>query len=312
LIVGLALVGAIYQAIATEIDRRTYPPPGQLIDVGGHKLHIHCLGEGSPTVILDHLGDGTSAQWGWVQPAVATATRVCAYDRAGHGWSDPGAEPRDAHHQARELHALLTNANIPGPYVLVGHSLGGLYVRMYADQHPSDVAGMVLIEGTHPDVWTRLGMREGIGVDDTQLAIAPAMARLGIFRLGLYPLSPPDLDLPPQQRAEVKAYYATAKYLDSLLAVNRAFSVALAQVRSTGTLNARPLVVVIGGASDNASGVARELQDDLARLSSNSTTRVVDGATHAGLVDNRDHAAQTSAAILQVVEAAQSGRPLAR
>src|SRR3954447_21727232 len=92
----LGIIGASYQAIATAVDARTFPPPGQLVDAGGYKLHIHCLGEGSPTVILEAGQGGLSSDWIWIQPEIAKATRVCAYDRAGVAWSEPGPQPRDA------------------------------------------------------------------------------------------------------------------------------------------------------------------------------------------------------------------------
>ena len=142
----LPLAGAIYQIIATEIDQRNYPPPGQMVDVGGYKLHLYCLGEGSPTVILDAVGGGSSTQWALIQPEIAATVCVCAYDRAGFGWSEPGLEPRDAHQQARELHTLLANSGIAGPYVLVGHSYGGRVARVYAAQYPDEVEGMVLVD----------------------------------------------------------------------------------------------------------------------------------------------------------------------
>jgi pimeloyl-ACP methyl ester carboxylesterase len=114
------------------------------------------MGSGSPTVILEAAADMMSADWGWVQPDIATRTRVCAYDRAGMGWSEAGPLPRDARHVAHELHTLLTKANIPRPYVLVGHSAGGLYVRLYAALYPTDVAGLVLVDPGHPDMNTRI------------------------------------------------------------------------------------------------------------------------------------------------------------
>jgi pimeloyl-ACP methyl ester carboxylesterase len=133
-LLALAVIGAIYQAIATQIDQRTYLTPGEMVDVNGQLIHINCIGEGSPTVILES-GLGTmSADWANVQPQVAKATRVCSYDRAGTGWSERGPTPRDPKQIARELHTLLGKAGIDGPYVLVGQSFGGLYVRMYADQ----------------------------------------------------------------------------------------------------------------------------------------------------------------------------------
>jgi pimeloyl-ACP methyl ester carboxylesterase len=158
LLVGLAATGASYQAIATANDQRTFPLPGQLVDVGGYRLHLQCRGTahpGSPTVILEAGAGLASPSWAWVQSAVATTTRVCAYDRAGLGWSDPGPTPRDARQVAHELHTLLERAAIAGPYVLVGHSLGGMYVRVYAAQYPDEVVGLVLVDASHPDQLTR-------------------------------------------------------------------------------------------------------------------------------------------------------------
>jgi hypothetical protein len=133
-LIALIVLGVIYQVIATETDRRAYLPSGQLYTVDGHQMHIVCKGEGSPTVILEAGAGHFSTLWAWVQPAVAQSTRVCAYDRAGYGWSEPGPEPRDAQQIATELHALLDMAEIEPPYVLVGHSLGGIYVRVYNAQ----------------------------------------------------------------------------------------------------------------------------------------------------------------------------------
>src|ERR671912_104345 len=117
----LAVAGAIYQSIATERAERAYPPPGEMVDVGGYSLHINCVGQGSPTVLLDAAAGGFSAQWVRVQQEVSGTTRVCAYDRAGMGWSEGGPEPRDADRVAGELHALLDGAGVEGPYVLAGH-----------------------------------------------------------------------------------------------------------------------------------------------------------------------------------------------
>lgn len=309
--IALGVFGAIYQTIATAIDQRNYPPPGQLVDVGGYKLHLYCTGEGSPAVILDALFPGTVSNWVWVQPEIAKTTRVCAYDRAGHGWSESGPEPRDAEQQARELHTLLANAGIAGPYILVGHSLGGLPTRMFAALYPDEVAGMALIEGTNPDSWKRLGKPEGVGVDRNQLAVAPFLARLGIFRLSLIPSYSSDPDLPPRQRMEVQAFFNSVKSLETIRAVDASFSVALDQVRNAGGLGSKPLAIVLGSKGDGATAQLRDLFIQQAALSTNSLTLVIDGATHAGLVDNQNYALQTSVAILQVVEAARTGQPLA-
>ena len=116
----LAVVGVIYQVIATQRAEQAYPPPGEMVDVGGHRLHIACVGQGSPTVVLEAALGTTSAHWVRVQREVADTARVCAYDRAGMGWSEKGPEPRDAERVTGELHALLEDAGIEGPYVLAG------------------------------------------------------------------------------------------------------------------------------------------------------------------------------------------------
>ncbi|HEY9014914.1 MAG TPA: alpha/beta hydrolase, partial [Gemmatimonadales bacterium] len=139
LLVVLGLMGAGYEALAAAGDARRYPAPGQLVDVGGYRLHIQCVGTGSPTVVLDAGLSGSSLDWSLVQPELGRTTRVCAYDRAGMGWSDPGAQPRTPRQIADELHTLLTNAGIAGPYVLVGHSLAGKNVRLFALAHPEEV-----------------------------------------------------------------------------------------------------------------------------------------------------------------------------
>src|SRR5919199_6834172 len=148
---GLALVGYMYEPMAEAADAKAYPPPGQMVDVGGYRLHINCTGTGSPTVVIDGGWGDWSASWSsWVQPEVARTTRVCTYDRAGMGWSEAGPLPRTAEHFAHELHTLLHNAHVLGPYVLVGHSFGGLPVRVFAHEYAAEVAGVVLIESMHP------------------------------------------------------------------------------------------------------------------------------------------------------------------
>ena len=180
----LASTGVIYQVFASQSDKRNYPAPGQLVDVGRYRLHIHCVGQGSPTVILEAAADMMSADWGWIQPEIARHTRVCAYDRAGMGWSEPGPQPRDARQVSAELHTLLTNAGIAGPYILVGHSAGGLYVRMYAARYPEEVVGMVLVDPGHPDMTARIPTLDAKNAGDTRLVgTMRILSYLGIPRL---------------------------------------------------------------------------------------------------------------------------------
>src|ERR687898_2472820 len=201
----LALIGVIYQAIATQIYQRTYSPPGEMVDAGTHNLHINCLGEGSPTVILEAANLGMSAHWVRVQQQVAQATRVCAYDRAGLGWSERGPEPRDARQISSELHTLLKDATgTEGPYVLVGHSYGGLYARNYAARYSEEVAGVVLVDSSHPEQFTRSPEGRAMYEQIRRLgAVLPFATRLGVIRLTNY--FPAHPDLPPQQRTQIEA-----------------------------------------------------------------------------------------------------------
>jgi len=152
----LAFVGAIYQGIAAWRAERAHPPPGKMVEVGDHRMHINCVGQGSPTVVLDAALGTMSASWVRVQREVSGTTRVCAYDRSGMGWSESGPDPRDAKQVTGELHALLEGAGIDGPYVLVGHSFGGLYTQTYAARYPEEVAGIALIESSDPEQFSRL------------------------------------------------------------------------------------------------------------------------------------------------------------
>ena len=306
----LAATGALYQALATARDARAYPPPGRLVDVGGYRLHLLCVGEGSPTVVLEAVSGGLSLDWAWVQPEVGRATRVYAYDRAGRGWSDAGPAPRDAHQIAGELHTLLGNAGIAGPYVLVGHSAGGLLVREYAARYPDEVAGMVLVDAAHPDQALRdPGYASELAAGRRLTGTFGFLARFGGARL-LARLQEPAPDLPARQRAAYRALYAAPGYWDSIHAELVARSGTEARVRATGGLGDRPLLVVSAGAG--SSPLWRELQGELVGLSTNSSHRVIEGATHLALTYQREHARATSAAIAQVVEAARTGQPLPR
>src|ERR1700722_9878115 len=150
-VVALAFAGFLYENVSEARDRRFNPSTGRLINVGALKMHMDCTGQGSPAVILESgLGD-SYVSWRKVQPQIAKFTRVCSYDRAGLGFSGPSSRPRTSQVMAEELHALLGAADIAPPYVLVGHSMGGFDVRLFASRYRSEVAGMVLVDSSHPD-----------------------------------------------------------------------------------------------------------------------------------------------------------------
>ncbi len=153
---GVVGAGAAYQRIGLVRDRRRYPAPGQFIEVNGQRLHIYAQGEGSPTVVLEAGIAATSLSWRLVDRAIAKFTRVVEYDRAGLGWSGRLRTPRTAQHAARELHELLQRAGEQPPFVLVGHSFGGLVVREFAAAYAEEVAGLVLVDPFRPQQWTPL------------------------------------------------------------------------------------------------------------------------------------------------------------
>ena len=144
-------IGAASAATLTRAEVIPYLSAQRLVDVGGHKINLYCTGHGSPSVILDAGQAETTFAWRKVQPAIAKVTRVCSFDRAGMGFSEPGPLPRDAKGMVADLHALLRNAHIGPPYVLVGHSIAGLYALLYADRFLPEVAGMVLVDPSFPN-----------------------------------------------------------------------------------------------------------------------------------------------------------------
>jgi pimeloyl-ACP methyl ester carboxylesterase len=306
-LLALAVAGAIYQAVATKRAERAYPPPGEMVDVGGYSLHINCVGQGSPTVVLDGGSGEMSAHWVLVQREVSGTTRVCAYDRAGMGWSEMGPEPRDAKQISSELHTLLTKADIEGPYVLVGHSFGGLYMQTYAARYADEVAGMALVDSSQPDQFSYQPVTRD-SYEPQPFDVASLAARLGIVRL-LSKLDPASPELPPQQRAQIDALSPSTRQVSTYALELRATPQSTTQTRSLRSLDDKPLAVVTAGTQEPD---WLDLQDDLVTLSPNSTHRVVEGATHTSLLYERSDAQASSAAIVEVVAAVRNDRPLAR
>jgi pimeloyl-ACP methyl ester carboxylesterase len=279
-----------------------------MVDVGNHRMHINCVGQGNPTVVLDTALGAMSASWLWVQREISGTTRVCAYDRSGMGWSESGPDPRDAKHLAGELHALVEGAGIDVPYVMVGHSFGGLYTQTYAARYPDEVAGVTLIESSHPEQFSRLPeARDSYEQTKLLYTVASLLARIGVVRL--FNLSPAPPELPHQQRAQIAALNPSTRQVSSTSQEFRDTSQRTAQAASLSSLGDKPLAVVSAGTQ--SSGWLK-LQDDLVTLSPNSMHRVVEGATHTSVVYERSDAQASSAAIVEVVAAVRNDRPLAR
>jgi pimeloyl-ACP methyl ester carboxylesterase len=271
-------------------------------------------------VILEAAADMMSADWGWIQPELAKRTRVCAYDRAGMGWSDPGPRPRDARQVSIELHTLLAKAGIAGPYVLLGHSAGGLYVRMYTALYPDEVAGIVLVDPGHPDMAARIPELQAHNAGDRKLVgTMRILSYLGIPRLmGIGKAN--GEGLPPRTAAEVNAFVSTPRHWATILALIDATPATYDEVRATPSLGSRPLMVISantawlsrGAPADDARRTLNALHAELAGLSTNGRHRIIEGATHGSLVHNRDDAQATIAAVETVLAAIQAGQPPTR
>lgn len=154
-ILGLMIVGMLYEWRSAARDRQVFPPPGELIDVGGHRLHIHCMGreQAVPAVIFESGSGSSGIDWALVQPEIARFAPACVYDRAGYGWSEPASSARDMETVAEELQSLLSLTGVRGPYILVGHAFGGILVRVFAARYPKLVAGLVLVDASLPETF---------------------------------------------------------------------------------------------------------------------------------------------------------------
>jgi pimeloyl-ACP methyl ester carboxylesterase len=304
LIAGLVLAGAGYEAIAARGDTQAYPAPGQLVDVGGFRLHIHCVGTGTPTVVLDAGLGGTSLDWNLVQTQIGQTTRVCAYDRAGMGWSESGPTPRTPARIASELHTLLGKAGIAGPYILVGHSLAGKNVRIFALQHPNEVVGMVLVDARSEYVDKHTSLAEAQAF---QQAVA---AQGNLYRLartlGLVRLFGASLEGTPAMTAETRlemAFFASGeRALDATAAEALERATDDGQLRAAPGLGDLPLIVLAAGESMEHLPYWPEAQRDQAALSTNGRLIVVEGSGHA---IHAEQPALVIDAVLQVVDEAR-------
>ncbi len=200
----LVLCGVVYQTIGLRSDERRFPAPGRLIEVGGHRLHLYQIGSG-PSVVLESGISASSLNWRKVQNEAAAFARVCSYDRSGLGWSDLCDQPCTPTALARQLHALLQAAQIPAPYILVGHSFGGLIVRAFATEFRNETAGLVLVDPLDPAEWTPItDQQRRMIAHGIRLARRGALAaRLGVVRVCLNLLLAGNRLLP---RAAAKAW----------------------------------------------------------------------------------------------------------
>jgi pimeloyl-ACP methyl ester carboxylesterase len=269
-----------------------YQAPGQLIDVGEFKMHINCTGVGSPAVILVSGLDDFSITWSLIQPEIAKTTRVCSYDRAGVGWSEESPNSRTSENLVKELHTLLMNANVEGPYVMVGHSFGGALIQLYIYNYPDEVVGFVLVDAAPVNLFVRIPSWRNI-----------IRRKIGIFRaletmssFGLLALSPENIsnrDFPEEASSQFQAISSATDYYKITIAENKMLETNLAEIKamhitSFGDL---PLIVLSRGTRDMMLGLPEaengqahqawnEMQSELLELSSNSRQLVAEKSEH--------------------------------
>jgi pimeloyl-ACP methyl ester carboxylesterase len=268
--------GAAYEALAARGDPDRYPAPGRLVSVGDHRLHRYCLGSGSPTVVMEAGLGEQSLTWSLVQPEVANAARVCTYDRAGYGWSEPGPLPRTPRRGATELHELLASAGERGPYVLVAHSIGANETRLFLDRYPEEVAGMVLVEPTDPEAVIGAGTPL---FPMAQYRLFSVLGRLGLVRLFGRSLVPwmvgTEPPIPVMDNAAVVygpgSLATAAEELRASVEGARDVSAAAAP----GAWGSLPVVVITAGSDGDP-----ELGEELAALSEAGRQIMAEGSGH--------------------------------
>jgi pimeloyl-ACP methyl ester carboxylesterase len=303
----LSAVGAGYETYRERADHAKFAMPGRLVDVGGHKLHIDCTGTGSPTVVLEPgLGEPSTAM-AWIAPDVAATTRVCVYDRAGRGWSESAGTSQDGVEVATDLHTLLDGAGEHGPYVLAGHSAGGLYVLNFAQLYPDQVAGVALLDSMSPEQYTAIDGWPGFyEMFRRASAVLPSLSRLGVGRV-IYGSAYGDL--PGLARDQERAFMATPRDARSVRDEFSEIRTTMTEAQALTTLGDRPLIVLT--AEKGAQGGWIAAQDKLAALSTNSVHRTLANADHDMLTSQQATAAQSAQAIRDVVNAIRTGAPVA-
>jgi pimeloyl-ACP methyl ester carboxylesterase len=302
---ALSCIGGVYETYRESTD--SFTMPGRLIDVGDHKLHINCTGTGSPTVLLEPGLGELSSNMAWIAPAVASTTRVCVYDRAGRGWSESAGASQDGVQVATDLHTLLERAGEPGPYVLAGHSAGGIYVLNFAHLFPQQVAGVVLLDSMHPEQYTRIKSWPAFyEMFRRASAVLPSLSRFGFGR-ALYQTAYGDL--PAHARDEERAFLATPRHARSVRDEFSQIRTAMEQARAVTTLGETPLAVVTAEKGAEPGWTAAQRQ--LTALSTNNVHRVLTDADHAMLTENRGAAAQSVLAITDVVTSVRTMAPIA-
>jgi pimeloyl-ACP methyl ester carboxylesterase len=285
-----------YNAIALHLFWATNSPPGAFYSVNGHRMHIICTGSGSPTIVLEAGLGNDALTWGGVQPVLSSTTRVCSYDRAGFGWSDPLPAPRDADQIAAELHELLLQAKVTGPIVLMGHSIGGMYLRDYATRYPENIVGIVFEDSSTPLQDENPVMKAAASKAPPRWAfelLAKSAMSMGIPRLlGMCSQSIKGFDAHAAKlQAEDICQTHMSAMFDYMDSINRSGQ----ETIHTGPYGALPILIIsedfakmAAGSSTDLANVFYGMQEDLKKLSTRSRRIIAKGSTHYIHIDRAD------------------------
>jgi len=319
LMLSCAVFGMVYEAIMAAGDTQRYPPPGQLVDVGGYQLELNCIGEGSPTVILTYGFADNSLTWNAVQKQIAAQSqvRVCAWDRAGLGWSEalPQQRARTPSNVAAELHTLLTKADITGPYVMVGHSLGGMYTRLYAIKYPEDVAGIALLDSSHESSNGDLPPKSAAELAQTPSAnpLYATLVRLGILRVFgqslLTGLQPAAVYLPDDVKPAYIGLTGQLKALQAWANEEAGMTQDDPILEASTSLGDKPLALLVSTQGIKNNDRWQKAQEMMGTYSSNSRLQIMPDSEH---MLQWQYPEAVTATVVDVIESVRTGQPLAR
>jgi pimeloyl-ACP methyl ester carboxylesterase len=258
------IVLAVSLALTDVLAQADFPPPGDIYTVNGREMHLNCTGEGSPTVILEAGIGGTSLNWSVVQPAVAEFTRVCSYDRPGYGWSAPLNRDFSVPAATDDLHRLLFAAGVAPPYVMVGHSFGGVLLRDYTRQYPDAVMGVVLVDAVHPQMPQRITFYpQALELQIAALRLASGAARLGYLQTGDSSLPAPE-NIPPDVADAYTAKLLEEKFFDTTATEALYMAEQMPALTLPDTLGDMPLFVISHGIPERNSFLGAPLNAELA------------------------------------------------
>ena len=318
LLIALLVLGFSYQTIAAETDKQNYPPRGQFFTVNGHRMHIYCVGEGNPTIVLEAGGYANSLWWYRIQRQLAEHTQVCAYDRPGLGWSEPTVGSRDAITITSELHSLLEQAGVSVPYIMAGHSYGAILTRIYASRFPDEIAGIALVDTglLIPKHYTQSEFEAWKASNDAIQAFLWGATHFGLMRL----ITPGDFrnyGFPSEIAAELGALRSSNVSFDTDYAERFPGRLVLNEASASAeNLANLPIAILWAPEGLNIPAADREayadLQREISTYSSNTLMRTIEGANHGSILGNEQYAQQVTNAILEVIDAVQTGELLAQ